>query len=462
MNVKTYIEDIATIALGTKYNTSNNPICELVYGDGFTRVLFRVNLNKIREVYNEELNGEGELKHIIKFKNTSGTQKIIPKHIITTHGNSLKERTNVFKLDLVRISDSNWENGVGVDMSSDGFITNNYELSERGVTWNNKTTTERWVTPGILEGTEQIITSQIFTSGGEDIEFDITEDINNLIGSVDEYVSYVIKFSDEFEGKVEEIAQFVGFYTNKTITFFKPYMESTINDSVIRDDRNHFYLNKTNRLYFYSLIDGNHMNLDNLPTVSLTTDPYGDEEEDIISDIEVKNPFKGVYYVEITPNMIRDFEKNNMYYDKWSNISFSGFEMDDIILDFVVKPPNAYFDFNNDPHNDRKYLPHVYGINDGQVLNSGEIIKLFVNPRIEYSTKEIEYINNMEYRVYVKNGETEITVIDYDPIHMGVNGNFFWIRTMDLLPNEYFIDIKIVKGDEVKIHKKRFTFTIQN
>lgn len=448
MNIKTYIKEINTISSRTKYNTSQNPVCDLFFGDGFSRVLFKINLEKIRGVYNDELiKDTSSLKHTLKMTNTSGLQQIPTRHIISSGVVSLKERASIFKLKLYKIT-SDWSSGIGNDFSSDGLMLKDVNLSDKGVTWFNSETNKPWSTSGVIGDSLNAIAEQTFTSGSEDIEFDITDSINELIGGDEQFASYAICFDSNIENSYEGTPQYVGFFTSKSNTFFKPYIESTAN-VVIIDDRNHFYLDKVNRLYFYSIIGGKYTNLDQLPTCII------DGEQP-----QVKNPCRGVYYVELSLSS-DEHDEECMYYDEWTNIKYNNKELKSVTLDFVTKSSQEYFNFTNTVEN-KRYIPQVYGINHGQDISNTEKLKLYVNPRVEYTTKQIDNITNMEYKLYVKEGNKKITVIDYTPINRTSNDNFFVLRTMDLLPNNYHIDIRISSFDEIILHENRFEFKVVN
>ena len=448
MNIKTYIKEISTISSKTKYNTSQNPVCDLFFGEGFSRVILKINLEAIRGVCNDELNKDlSNLKHTLKMTNTSGLQQIPTRHVISSGVVLLKERASVFKLKLYKVP-SNWVSGVGNDFSSDGFTLKDVNLSSKGVTWFNSDTNEPWTISGVVEDRLSVIAEQTFTSGNEDIEFNITDDINTLLKGDDQFVSYAICFDEDVENSYEEMPQYVGFFTGKSNTFFKPYLESTAN-VIITDDRNHFYLDKVNRLYFYSIIGGKYTNLDETPTCTI---------DGVELNLDVKNPSKGVYYVELSLSS-NDYEEDYMFYDEWDNIKYKGKNLKSVTLDFVTKPSQEYFNFTNTVEN-KRYVPQVYGINHGQDVSNIEKLKLYVNPRVEYTTKQIDNITDMEYKLYVKEGNKKITVIDYTPINRTSNDNFFVLRTMDLLPNNYHIDIRISTFDEIILHENRFEFKV--
>src|SRR5690606_4063503 len=72
---------------------------------------------------------------------------------------------------------------------------------------------------------------------------------------------YGIAYTPYFESKDAEKMYGVAFFSKYTNTFFEPYLETKIPDT-INDNRHSFHLNKSNRLYFYSIVDGEYKNLD--------------------------------------------------------------------------------------------------------------------------------------------------------------------------------------------------------
>lgn len=454
MNIKTYFDKTNTIIYNSSYNTSQNPICELYYGDGYTRVLLQINTDKIKSFIDDKtFPDSNKLKHVLKFKNCWGLQSLDSKLLINSGKNTIKERTSGFDLYLVRLPQQ-WDSGSGNDFTKDGFITKNYSISENGSNWFNCTSQYEWVTgpgifTGITSGNENIITTQHFEIGNEDVEMDITNEINNIISGLTENNGFMLCFDELLEQTATITTQYVGFFTNKTSTFFKPYLETYYSDVII-DDRNEFYLDKDNRLYFYSIIGGEYTNLDNIPTCTINNTTY-----------EVKQATKGVYYVEINISS-QDSRPNTMFYDTWSNIIYNGKTFQNVELEFVTKESNEFFNFGNVNYEQPKYIPTVYGVKYGEKINSGQIIKIFVSPRIQYTTDTVQHITGMEYRLYIKNSNKEITVINYEPINRVHDKNYFTIYTGDLLPNEYYIDIKIKRYGEEIIHKEKLKFNIIN
>lgn len=454
MNIKTYFDKTNTIIYNSEYNTSQNPVCELYYGDGYTRILLEINTDKIKSMIEDKtFSNTSKLKHLLKMKNCWGLQSISSNFVFNSGKYNRKERTSSFDLHLVRMPES-WDSGIGNDFTKDGFITNNSLMSKNGSNWFNSASQLKWVNgsgvfTGITYGDSNIIATQHFQIGNEDIEIDITNEINSIISGTTPNNGFMLCFDSSLEQTNTNIAQYIGFFTNKTTTFFKPYLE-TIYSETITDDRNEFYLNKDNKLYLYSIIGGQHTNLDQIPTCTIEGVQYA-----------VKQAEKGVYYVDINlPSEL--YQSNIILYDVWSNIVYNNKMLPNIELEFVTKESTEYFNLGNESYEQEKYVPTVYGIKNGENVNMGQILKIFVSPRIEYTTNNVRHITGMEYRLYVKETDKEITVIDYDQINRSCNSNYFILHTENLLPNKYYVDIKIKRYDQEIIHKEKLNFKIVN
>ena len=153
-------------------------------------------------------------------------------------------------------------------------------------------------------------------------------------------------------------------------------------------------------------------------------------------------------------------EDGTIGYDKWSNLSLNGQKIDDIELEFEVKPQSNFLVVGNRSSNKSSFVPSLYGINDAEVLHRGEVREITVDFRKEYETDVKELIDSAEYRLYIKDGNRELTVIDYHPIDKNFLNNFFLVYTADLVPHEYFVDIRVNLGRETKYFKKVLRFTV--
>jgi hypothetical protein len=90
----------------------------------------------------------------------------------------------------------------------------------------------------------------------------------------------------------------------------------------------------------------------------------------------------------------------------------------------------------------------------------GDIRKAIVLFRVPYTINEQKLIDSLQYRLYVKEGPNEYTVVDYQDIEMTFNQNYFLIDTESLIPNRYWIDIKMVTNRDIKTIKDVVNFNI--
>ena len=131
-------------------------------------------------------------------------------------------------------------------------------------------------------------------------------------------------------------------------------------------------------------------------------------------------------------------------------------------MEFVAHSPSRKISIGNNSNVKSSLVPYLSGINDSENISIQEIREINVDFREKYNTETKKLINKAEYRLYVKDGEREYTVIDFQPIEMGFLNNFFMLYTEDLIPNKYFIDIIIKSGRENLMFKDVLHFNIVN
>ena len=248
-------------------------------------------------------------------------------------------------------------------------------------------------------------------------------------------------------------SQYVGFFTQHTNSFFEPYVETRY-DEYIKDDRTNFYLDKDNKLYFYASVSGSNVNLDELPTCTIE----GCQKA-------VKQASKGIYYIDINLSS-EDYEEDVMLYDIWDNIKYKGKQFKPVELNFVTKLSEDYFSFgvptNNTNDNNKEIIPTLYGIDENERIKRGDIRKINVDCRIPFTSDRKYSVDGLSYRLYVKQGERQIYVIEWTPVEIGYNENYFLINTNDLIPSRYFIDIKIQQNNEIINKTEMLQFDIVN
>ena len=470
MVYKTYISKYNTIIFDSKNNTGLNPISELIYGETLTRSLIYFDHTKLKCMYNDGTTPNlSKLKHTLKITNSGSVDKTL-----TFKNDETKTRATSFELIFFLIPNE-WDNGKGFEYS-DIFLTNgavydkcslvaNLEslISEDGSNWYQRKNGYMWNEKGVYSndtlmieydkfidgtGSDIIIGRQHFDIGNENIELDITDIVNKFITDELPNNGIGIAFTPMIENTYLPHDKYVGFFTNRTNTFFEPYVE-TIYDDYISDDRGNFYLDKNNKLYLYCNIGGVLTNLDELPTCIVNNKEY-----------EVKQFSKGIYYIDINISK-NEIKPNTMVYDTWTNIIFDGIKQKDVELYFTVKQSDGYYNIGSQIYNHKKVTPTIHGITQNEnIFRNNDIRKVSITNRITYDRYNTLLLDDMYYRLYVMDGNREITVIPYTHINKTYLENYFLIYCETLLPQKYHIDIKYKYNQEIITNKDILQFNI--
>jgi hypothetical protein len=300
-----------------------------------------------------------------------------------------------------------------------------------------------------MAGEKSIIVGiQHFDFGSEGLSIDVTDYI------IDELNSNCIKnyglclaFTPYYESIGTEYEQYVGFFNDNTNTFFHPYIEA-VYDEYIMDDRESFTVGRENKLYLYVFDDSIPTNLDKLPTCEIDGNEF-----------EVKQATKGVYFASVsgfTPEM----EVGMIYNDKWSEIELNGVSEDDVELEFSTRPKSHKLQIGSNSYSKSQLVPTPYGINYGEQVKRGLEREVVIDFREKFSTDKMKLVSNAEYRIYVLDGVKELDIIPYTKVEKSYLNNFFKVYTEDLIPNKYYVDIKVNDGREIRVFEKILMFEI--
>ena len=291
-----------------------------------------------------------------------------------------------------------------------------------------------------------IVASQHFDFGDESLNMDITDYVLEVVKSGVNH-GLCLAFAPNLENRITEFEQYVGFVDDNTNTFFHPYVEAEYSNNVV-DDREGFTVGKDNNLYLYAYDNGEPINFDDIPACSVE----GVEGE-------VTQVSKGVYCAHFDANSLQ-LEDGSIYYDKWSNLALNGEDEGEVELEFSTRPKAYKLKFTSNSNVKDTMVPSIYGIDDLERLHRGEVREVTVDFRKEYEAEKKYLIDSAEYRLYVKDGNREVTVIDYHPIEKAFLNNFFVVYTEDLIPNTYYVDIKVKRGREVRYYKEALRFKV--
>jgi len=480
---KSYFSKSNTILYNSYTNTARNPIVELFYGRltnigvpfGFSRYIFNLDLTKLQSKINDgaisiNCNGYNGLTHKLRMTNTSS----FDEELLNDKTSQGRRRATSFDLVLYRIpQNQNWDSGVGYDYYDYGVSNlNDKSFSQRPSNWFERTTISGWSTDGIYDNINSltgsgvnytgltIIDIQHFELGNEDIDFDMTNEINSILsGGTNNIAGWGVSFLPQVEnisGLTENYS--VGFFSPHTQTFYEPFLETEYNDLIL-DDRSSFATDSNNSLYLYIYDNGSPINLDANPTVDILD--LGGDPLDGFTGLSTCNVTKGVYKVDI--NGLSSDSIPCLFYDVWKNLSINGVILNDQENEFAILEKSTKYQIGTTTQEPKIYGFSFDGIKQSEKVLNTDIRKVNVTIKQAYSSKSV--LNNVKayYRIYVREGiNTEVQVQDWTRINKTNDGYYFIFDTTDKIPNEYFVDIKVESERNIDTYKRELQFQIVN
>ena len=341
--------------------------------------------------------------------------------------------------------------------------------STRPSNWFQTTTIGNWSEPGIYNNRNQgvvnysgltIVAQQHFELGNEDLNMDMSNEINGVLnGTITGVTGWGLAYLPQIEnitGLTDSYS--VAFFSRHTQTFYQPYLQTTYDD-LIQDDRNQFLKNQENKLFLYVYQNGDLVNLDSDPYVRIE-----DRDGVAVSGMSSLNTClrtKGVYEV-IVPNGFTGSPSPCLFYDVWSGLTINGQNIPNVRNQFVLQEYSAGIQIGSVSREPQKYGFNFYGIlQDEKILNT-DIRKVGVTIKKAYTGQQLLLDVSAFYRVYVREGTTEVLVQDWTPINRTPTEYYFMFDMRDKIPNQYYVDIQVNTSGEKDTYKKQLTFNIVN
>jgi hypothetical protein len=457
---RSYFEKNNTLIKNSQTNTARNPTTEIFYGSGFSKFIFKVDFTDLkRRVDNKELVVDSNTRHTLHLTNTIFGDEGLKGENRSTG----KNRATSFDLILFQIpTNQYWDEGIGFDYenSSYDFVSGNKTFDERPSNWYYRNTLSSWATAGIYDTTPTIIsgltgTKIHFDQGNEDINFDITDYVNNIVASGATDQGMGLAFAVVYSQLQVDTDQSVAFFTKYTQTFYEPYVESYFDDR-IDDSRYNFISGFEQNLYLYVSMNGNYVNLDELPVVNILD--TANRSIGGLEDLTTTHIRKGVYKVSFTiPSTSCDGKL--FFFDSWSNIILNGVPLSDVKQKFIPKPYQNTIMIGENTVEHHRYAVQFSGIKQNEKIVSGDIRKINVIFRSIDLPRSV-VLDNVYYRIYVEEGgHTQVIIHDWTLVDK-TNENSFMLDTTYFIPKEYFIEIKgITHNEEIK-YKEVIKFEI--
>ena len=475
-----YFSKNNTIISNSLTNTGRNPVTELFYGslatsqypNGYSRFIFDLDLTLLQEKVADgtiSTTCTDDITHTLRMVNTS-TFNLEQLNTTTSQG---RLRATSFDLILFRIPNNQiWDEGVGYDFADLIYEYSNSDrnFSTRPSNWIQTTTLNGWTEQGIYNNNNTgtvpysaltIVVTQHIQFGNEIFSLDMTTEISQILGgTLTGVTGWGIAYLPQIENLTGLTENYeVQFFTRHTQTFYEPFLETNYND-IIEDDRNLFSLGKVNKLYLYLYEDGNPINLDQLPSVSIS-DANGTPILGLSTPyLDVCQRTKGVYEVIIPP--LIGYQTPCSFYDVWSDLVLNGFSLPNITNEFTIYPLKKSIQIGTTTQDPKIYGFDFYGIKQDEKIYNTDIRKVGVVIKQAYTTQKLLPNVDAYYRVYVREGQTEVQVQDWTKINRTPNEYYFMFDTRDKIPNEYYIDLKVISSGEINTYKKQIKFQIVN
>jgi hypothetical protein len=450
---RSYFEKNNTILKNKSVNTAKNPTTEIFYGSGFSKFLFKVDFTDlINKVTNGDLVIDSNTKHYLKMTNTvSGDATLVGQK-----RNTGRERTTSFDLIVFKIPE-NWDEGVGFDYEDGGYdyTTGNETFDERPSNWYYRTTLNQWTADGVYGINPTVVETIHFDNGDENIDVDITNYVNGIVVSGDTNHGIGLAFAVLYQDLTAEFDQSVAFFTKYTQTFYEPFVETVFEDR-IQDHRQSFIGERQNNLYLYVTKGTNFYDLDNLPTVDI----LDSSSSSILglTGLTTTKIRKGIYKVTfgISGHLC---DGKRFFYDKWKNLTIDGVSIADVVQKFVPKPFTAQYSFGANPTEIQKYVTQFSGIKQNERIIRGELKKIVLGFK-SMDVPNAQLFDEVHYRIFVKEGRTNVIVNDWTQVDMTTTENSFYLDTSYMIPREYFMEFKAKTHTEEIFYDEYVKFEI--
>lgn len=466
-----YPEKSNTIASGVynNYNSGQNAVTDLWYGGGGTdtaperrnsisRFIVKFDLAELStKLSRKEINEDLVVSYRLRMTNAIPGDKILEPEFEY----DVLDKVVAASYDLIAFPiNKDWDEGRGYDMFQENYLVRQKgNLLLTGYSnWDSATMTNDWDEPGVFAdptGSTAVTTysEQHFDIGNEDINMDITNIVQDWLSGGSTNNGIGVAFRRDYELMSTDTRAIASFFTDKTNTAFKPYIE-VVYDQSFKDDRLQVTNNRTSRLFLYTFSGNNAVNYFSAGTVEVRNTSTNAVVHSGLTPTQLET---GVYYVDV---LMSGATRGQQYKDVWQSVTFvPGIDQQNFEQFFTIKD-NYYM--NNVPQvND--YSITAYGIGNNSILSIGETHKVFVDLRVNYSSRnQPSTAYDLKYRVVMNN---QIEAIPWTSVNQAVinkcKTNYFVLETGWLLHNQsYRIEFRVDEYGTKRVLPDSLTFRV--
>lgn len=450
------------------YNSGQNAITDLWYGGGGTdtalarrssisRFIVKFDLEElIEKISTKDINEDLVESYTLKMVNAIPGDRILePEYEF----DQLDKRVAA-SYDLIAFPiNKDWDEGRGYDLYQENYLVKQYgnPLATGYSNWNSATLMTSWDEPGVYTNPTAstavtYYSTQHFDIGNEDIEMDITDIVRDWLSGGTENNGIGIAYRRDYELLSTDTRYIASFFTEKTNSFNKPYIEVSYSQS-FEDDRLQVSNNRTSRLFLYTFAGNDAVNYYSAGTVDIKTVAGAN----VYTGLTPTQLEKGVYYVDIWMSAAT---RGQQYKDVWNDVTFvPGVDQQDIEQMFTIR--DNYYTSNAPQVN--QYSVNIYGIGNNSILSIGETHKVFADVRVNYSSRnEPLTAYDLKYRIVMNNQDE---VVPWTSVNQAVinkcKTNYFTLETGWLLHNQtYRIEFRIDEFGTKRVLPQTVTFKV--
>ena len=139
-----------------------------------------------------------------------------------------------------------------------------------------------------------------------------------------------------------------------------------------------------------------------------------------------------------------------------------GVSLSDVENTFILQSTSALYQIGSVSKDPVLYGFDFSGIKQNEKILNTDVRKVMVTIKQAYTSQFVLQNIDAYYRVYVKEGTTEVQVQDWTQINRTPNEYYFIFDTRDKIPNQYYVDIQVNTSGEKDTYQRQLTFEIVN
>ena len=457
-----YPEKSNTIASGIlrNINSGQNAVTDIWYGGGkstelynrnsISRFLTQFNIDDLKsKIEAFEINPSFIESFRLHMTNAIPADKVLEDEYVI---NVLKKEISTsFDLRSFAI-DMEWDEGRGYDLVKERFLVkqsgsplisgySNWDNAQRNILWSGGTTAN----------TITAISEQHFDIGNENINLDVTPIVNGWLDGSIPNNGIGVAYSDLLEKVSGNTRYIASFFTEKTNTAFKPYLEVVYNQN-ISDDRNQVSTDRPSKLFLYTFSGHNPVNIANLSAVTVDIQVNGSIS---MSGIIPTQLSKGVYYINVNMSAATTGDSCK---DIWNNVNFSQYDNQVITQEFRIQ--KSYYAHRPTIN---EYSIDIYGLDDGSTITHDDNIRIFCDLRSNYSNRNTSNSKyTLEYQLIMNN---QIEDINWTSVNQavidGCDTNYLDLDASWLLHNQtYQMNFRIKEMGTSRVLPESLNFKV--